>query len=75
MTAKANLEKAASLRPNDPIILSVLAYAEQENHDYRQVLDICHRVHELDHKGMANVHYIAAAAAESLKEPDVWNGS
>lgn len=71
MTAKVNLEKAASLRPNDPIILSVLAYAEQENHDYRQVLDICNRVHALDHKGMANVHYIAAAAAESLKDPDV----
>ncbi|MFZ3341238.1 MAG: VWA domain-containing protein [Terriglobales bacterium] len=70
-TAKANLEKAASLRPKDPVILSVLAYADQENHDYQQVLDICHRVHELDHKGMANVHYIAAAAAESLKEPDI----
>jgi Ca-activated chloride channel homolog len=69
--AKSNLEKAASLRPKDPVILSVLAYAEQQNHDYPQVLDICNRVHALDHKGMANVHYVAAAAAESLKDPDL----
>jgi Ca-activated chloride channel homolog len=68
--AMPNLEKAAALRPKDPVILTVLAYAEEENHDYQQVLDLCKRVHALDHKKMANVHYIAAAAAESLKETD-----
>ncbi len=70
-SAKSDFEKAASLRPKDPMILSLLAYAEQQNHDYSRVLDLCNRVHALDHKGMANVHYVAAAAAESLKDPDV----
>jgi len=70
-SAKSNFEKAASLRPKDPITLSLLAYAEQQNRDYPQVLDLCNRVHALDHKGMANVHYVAAAAAESLKDPDL----
>ncbi len=69
--AKSYLDKAASLRPNDPMVLSLLAYAEQQNHDYPQVLDLCNRVHALDHKGMANIHYVAAAAAESLKDPDL----
>jgi Ca-activated chloride channel family protein len=69
--AKSNLDKAASLRPKDPMVLSLLAYAEQQNHDYPQVLDLCNRVHALDHKGMANIHYVAAAAAESLNDPDL----
>lgn len=69
--AKSYFDTAASLRPKDPMVLSLLAYAEQQNHNYPQVLDLCNRVHALDHKGMANIHYVAAAAAEGLNDPDL----
>lgn len=67
-TAESALEKAASLSPKDAGILSVLAYAQNGTHQYEQVLQTAQRVHALDHKGMANVHYVAAAAAMSLKD-------
>ncbi|MGB8728540.1 MAG: VWA domain-containing protein [Candidatus Sulfotelmatobacter sp.] len=67
-TAESALEKAAALQPKDADILSVLAYAQNGNHEYRQALETAQRVHALDHKGMANVHYVAASAAMSLKE-------
>jgi len=69
-TAQSDLEKAASLRPKDPAILSVLAYAQNGNHEYLEVLETAHRVHALEHKGMANVHYVGAAAALALKDFD-----
>jgi VWFA-related protein len=67
-TAQAELEKAASLRPKDPRILSTLAYAQNGSHQYKLVLETAQRVHALNHKGMANVHYVAASAAMSLKD-------
>jgi len=69
-TAQADLQKAASLKPNDAKILSGLAFAENGNHQYEQTLKTVQLVHALDHRGMANVHYIAAAAALSLNDLD-----
>jgi Ca-activated chloride channel homolog len=65
-TAQTDLEKAASLKPKDAKILSALAYAQNGDHQFQQTLETAKRVHSLDHRGMANVHYIAAAAAISL---------
>src|SRR5580693_7983392 len=69
-TAESALEKAASLRPKDATILSVLAYAQNGTHQYRHVMETVQRVHALDHKGMANVHYVAASAAMSVNDFD-----
>ena len=69
-TAESALEKAADLSPKDVGVLSVLAYAQNGTHQYEQVLQTAQRVHVLDHKGMANVHYVAAAAAMALKDFD-----
>jgi VWFA-related protein len=67
-TAKPQLEKAASLHPKDPKILSALAYAQNGTRQFQQALETAKLVHALDHKGMANVHYVAASAAMSLKD-------
>lgn len=67
-TALPELEKAVSLRPRDPKILSSLAYAQNGTHQYHEVLETARHVHELNHRGMANVHYVAASAAMSLKD-------
>jgi Ca-activated chloride channel homolog len=69
-TAQPELEKAASLSPNDARILSSLAYAQNGTHQYQHVLETARRVHSLDHKGLANVHYVAASAAMSLNDFD-----
>ena len=66
--AQTDLEKAASQRPKDASTLSALAYAQNGTHQYREVLETAARVHALNHKGMANVHYVAASAAMSLKD-------
>lgn len=66
--AQSELGKAASLRPGDVRILSVLAYAQHGNHLYKNALETVDRVHALDHKGLANVHYVGAAAALSLND-------
>lgn len=68
--AQTDLEKAASLAPKNARILEDLAYAQNGNHQYQQVLETAKREHTLDHKGMANVHYIAASAALSLHNFD-----
>ncbi|MGA8502936.1 MAG: VWA domain-containing protein, partial [Candidatus Sulfotelmatobacter sp.] len=68
--AESALEKAAALHPKDVDILSVLAYAENGTRQYRSTLETARRVHALDHKGMANVHYVAASAAMSLNDFD-----
>ena len=68
--AELNLEKAAALGPKDVKILSALAFSQNGNHEYAQTLETARQVHALDHRSMANVHYIAAAAAMSLKDND-----
>ena len=67
-TAESALQRAAALSPRDARILSALAYAQNGTHEYEHVLETAQRVHALDHKGMANVHYVAAAAAMALKD-------
>lgn len=69
--AESALEKAASLRPKDVTILSTLTYAQTGNHQYRHALETVQRVHVLDHKGMANVHYVAASAAMSINDFEI----
>ncbi len=66
--AKALLERAASLRPRKADVLTVLAYAENGAGQYQRAIETAGRVHALEHKGMANVHYIAASAAISLDD-------
>jgi len=68
--ADENLEKAATLRPSDARILSALAFAENGEQQYAKTLATARRVHALDHQGMANVHYIAAAAAVAMNDLD-----
>ncbi len=67
-SAQPQLEKAASLHPKDARILTSLAYAQNGNHHYQEVLQTAKLVHSLSHKGLANVHYVAASAAMSLKD-------
>jgi Ca-activated chloride channel homolog len=69
-TAQTELEKAASLLPKDAKILSTLAYAQNGNHQYQSAVETARRVHALEHNGMANVHYVAAAAAMALHDFD-----
>lgn len=69
-SAATNLEKAAAVSPSNPKVLSALAFAENGDREYAQTLKTVERVHGLDHHGMANVHYIAAAAAIALTDPD-----
>lgn len=70
-TAESNLEKAAALTPQNAKTLSALAFAENGNREYEQTLITARRVHALEHRGMANVHYLAAAAAVALNNSDV----
>ena len=66
--AQSQLEQAASLQPRSPRILSSLVYAQNERRQYRRALETAQRVHALEHKGMANVHYVAASAAMALND-------
>ncbi len=66
--ADENLEKAALLSPNNPKILDALAFAQNGARKYADVLKTVEHIHRLDHRGMADVHYIAAAAALSLHD-------
>ncbi len=68
--AAASLEKAAFLDPNDAQILNALAFAQNGSHKYADVLRTVRHIHKLDHHGMADVHYVAAAAALSLRDFD-----
>src|SRR5579872_2326339 len=45
--ALSDVEKAAALRPKDPKILVVLAYAQNYNQQYNHAIDTAVRVHEL----------------------------
>ena len=68
--AAVELSKAAALKPQNSKVLAALAFAENGDHEYEQTLKTAQQVHALEHHGMANVHYIAAAAAIALKDVD-----
>lgn len=70
-SAQTQLERAASFSSKNPRILMALAYAQNGNHQYAEVLQTAQQVHALEHKGMANVHYVAAAAAIALNNTTV----
>lgn len=65
-SADANLQKAASLAPDDVRVLVALAFAQHGNHKDVDALRTAGRVHELGDRGLASAHYIAAAAALTL---------
>ncbi len=69
-TADSNLEKAATLIPNDPKTLAALAFAQNGSHKYSEALQTAERVHGLEHRSFANVHYVAAAAAMAIENYD-----
>lgn len=66
--AAFNLQKASSMLPPDPAVLTSLAYAQNGNHEYHRAIETVAQVHSLQHKGMGVAHYIAAIAAMSLQE-------
>ena len=68
VVAETYLEKAAALRPKDPSLLTVLAYAQNGNHQYRETIQTVDRIHAVPHPGMGNAHYLAAVAAIALKD-------
>lgn len=70
-SAELELEKAAALSSKNVKILSTLAYAQSGAHEYVKALETAQRVHDLPHVGMANVHYVAAAAAMALNNFDM----
>jgi Ca-activated chloride channel homolog len=69
-SASLNLEKAAIVTTKDPKTLAALAFAQNGNQQYEKALATAQRVHALDHRGLATVHYIAANAAIQLKDYD-----
>ncbi len=68
VAANTQLEKAASLRPSDPAILTALAYAATRQPPVSQAIVTVGKVHELKHPGMGNAHYVAAVSAVELKD-------
>jgi Ca-activated chloride channel homolog len=66
--ARDAFEKAAALRPRDPQTLMLLCYAQNRSQDHQHAIETADRVHALDHKGLANVHYVAASSAISLRD-------
>jgi VWFA-related protein len=68
VAAETHLAKAAALRPTDPTVLTVLAYAQDGNHEYREAIQTVDRVHAVPHPGMGNAHYVAAVAAIALND-------
>ncbi|MBV8205263.1 MAG: VWA domain-containing protein, partial [Acidobacteria bacterium] len=70
-SAEQQLDKVVSLRPHDASALTALAYVQHNVHNYHHAIQTADRVHALDHKGFANVHYIAASAAISLRDYNV----
>ena len=70
VAARSYLQKASKLRPDDAGILTALAYAQNGDHHYREVLQTVSQIHGMSHDGMGNAHYVAAAAAISLTDYD-----
>jgi Ca-activated chloride channel homolog len=68
--AQAALQHAAFLCPKDTNILLRLAFAQHGAHEYRHSLQTAGQVHALEHKGRANVHYVAASSALALNDFD-----
>jgi VWFA-related protein len=68
VAADTHLQKAASLRPSDPAILTALAYAQHGTRQYQEAIETVERIHQLKHPGMGSAHYVAAASAAALNQ-------
>ena len=68
IAAEGFLAQAIALRPTDPNILTVLAYAQHGNREYREAIQTVSRVHAVAHPGSGNAHYVAAVAAVALND-------
>lgn len=66
--AAKDLATATSVQPANAGNLTLLAYAQYGSHQYKEAIETADRAHALDHKGMANVHYIAAASAIPMQD-------
>jgi len=66
--ARDEFEKAAAIRPADPQALMLLCYAQNRSGDHEHAIETAGRVHALDHKGYANVHYVSASSAIALRD-------
>lgn len=71
VTAQSNLEKSTRLNPRDAKGLCALAFAQNGNGEYAATIATAQRVHALEHRAMANVHYLAASAAVALNNREV----
>ena len=69
--AEKNFQKAALLRPTDVDVLTALAYSQDSNHHYEEAIQTVERIHLRAHKGDGNAHYISAAAALALNQPEI----
>ena len=67
VSADSDLEKAAALSPKDPKTLAALTFAQNGDHKYTEALQTADRLHVLEHRSFANVHYVAAASAMALE--------
>lgn len=70
-SAELNLQKAASLNQSDPRVLAALAFAQKGDHKYAACLRTVQKLHRLPHKKLADVHYIAAAAAQAMHDSNI----
>lgn len=68
VAAEGYLAKAVALRPVDPSVLTVLAYAQHGHREYREAIETVNRVHAVEHPGLGNAHYVAAVAAIALND-------
>jgi VWFA-related protein len=69
--AQSYIEKAATLRPSDPAVLTTLAYAQLNNYEYADAILTVTKVHALSHPQAGNAHYISALAAVSLNQTPI----
>jgi VWFA-related protein len=68
-SAEESVKKASSIAPVDLQLATALTYTQFMNHDYKALLRTAHDVHSRPHEGAAMVHYFAAAAWDSLNNP------
>lgn len=68
-SAEESVKKASSIAPVDLQLATALTYTQLMNHDYKALLQTAHDVHSRPHEGAAMIHYFAAAAWDSLDNP------
>jgi Ca-activated chloride channel family protein len=69
--AEKYFQHAALLRPTDVDVLTALAYSQNSDHHYEQAIQTVEQIHVRAHKGMGNAHYVSAAAALALNQPNI----